>query len=122
MIPLIGGVFGGLLIVIIAFGCIIKNRNSRNKMKKLLERLFTHDELNREEAKSLMFEIADDKYNELQLASLLTIFRMRPISMEEFAGFRETKSAVLKIGNYGNVTGYVVPLEKHQMLKAKTRI
>jgi anthranilate phosphoribosyltransferase len=58
-------------------------------MKKLLERLFNHDELSRQEAKQLMFEIAEEKYNELQLASLLTVFRMRPISMEEFAGFRE---------------------------------
>jgi len=58
-------------------------------MKKLLERLFSHEELTRSEARSLMIEIAEEKFNELQLASLLTVFRMRPISMEEFAGFRE---------------------------------
>ena len=58
-------------------------------MKNLLENLFNHEELSRSEARSLMVEISEEKYNELQLASLLTIFRMRPISMEEFAGFRE---------------------------------
>ncbi|WP_235296778.1 anthranilate phosphoribosyltransferase [Portibacter marinus] len=58
-------------------------------MKKVLERLFNHEELSREEANVLMREIADEKYNEMQLASLLTIYRMRPISIAEFAGFRE---------------------------------
>ncbi len=57
-------------------------------MKKTLERLFRHEELSRTEAYDLMKEIAAEQYNEVQLASLLTVFRMRPISMEEFAGFR----------------------------------
>lgn len=71
-------------------------------MKKLLERLFNHDELSREEAKDLMFEIADEKYNELQLASLLTVFRMRPISMMEFAGFREALLDLMISVDYDN--------------------
>lgn len=57
-------------------------------MKKILERLFHHEELDRNAAHQLMVEIADGKYNDPQLAALLTVFRMRPISMEEFAGFR----------------------------------
>lgn len=57
-------------------------------MKKTLERLFRHEELTRSQAYDLMQEIAAEQYNEVQLASLLTVFRMRPISMEEFAGFR----------------------------------
>ncbi len=63
-------------------------------MKKLLERLFAHEELSRAEAKTLMFSIAAEEFNELQLASLLTVYRMRPISMEELAGFR---SALLEL-------------------------
>ncbi len=57
-------------------------------MKYTLEKLYTHEELTRKEAYNLMIEIAAEKFNEVQLASLLTVFRMRPISMEEFAGFR----------------------------------
>ena len=71
-------------------------------MKKLLERLFDHEELSRSEAHSLMIEIAAEKFNELQLASLLTVFRMRPISMEEFAGFR---SALLELMIHVNYEG-----------------
>ncbi|GLR19295.1 anthranilate phosphoribosyltransferase [Portibacter lacus] len=58
-------------------------------MKKVLERLYHHEELDRQESRNLMLEIAEEKYNELQLASLLTVFRMRPISFEEFSGFRD---------------------------------
>lgn len=58
-------------------------------MKKVLERLFNHEELSRSEAHSLMMEISAEKYDKMQLASLLTVYRMRPISIEEFAGFRE---------------------------------
>ena len=63
-------------------------------MKNTLERLFNHETLSRQEANKLMHEMAEENYNELLLASLLTVFRMRPISMEEFAGFR---SALLEL-------------------------
>lgn len=69
-------------------------------MKKLLERLFNHEELSRAEANSLMHEIAGEKYNELELASLLTVFRMRPISMEEFSGFRSALLDLMIPVNY----------------------
>jgi anthranilate phosphoribosyltransferase len=73
-------------------------------MKKLLERLFNHDELTRQEARNLMFEIADEKYNEVQLASLLTVFRMRPINMNEFAGFREALLELMIAVPYDNAS------------------
>ncbi|MCL4107326.1 UNVERIFIED_CONTAM: hypothetical protein GTU68_067237 [Idotea baltica] len=71
-------------------------------MKKILERLYHHEELDRKEARQLMLEIAEEKYNELQLASLLTIFRMRPISFEEFSGFRDAIQERMITVDYDN--------------------
>jgi len=58
-------------------------------MKKLLEKLYNHETLQREDTHRLMLEIAQGKYNEASLASFLTVFRMRPILPEELMGFRD---------------------------------
>lgn len=58
-------------------------------MKEILKRLFNHEELTREEACSLMKNITGEKYNNTQIASLLTVFQMRGITVEELIGFRE---------------------------------
>lgn len=57
-------------------------------MKELLKRLFNHEELSREEACQLLQDITADRYNEIQIASLLTVFQMRGIKVEELIGFR----------------------------------
>lgn len=57
-------------------------------MKKLLKRLFNHEELSREEACQLLQDITAGRYNEIQIASLLTVFQMRGIKVEELIGFR----------------------------------
>ena len=36
-----------------------------------------------------MLEIATSKYNEAHLASFMTVFMMRPITVDELSGFRE---------------------------------
>ena len=41
-------------------------------MKEILKRLFNHEELTREEACSLMKNITGEKYNNTQIASLLS--------------------------------------------------
>ena len=58
-------------------------------MKEILKRLFNHEELTREEACTLMKNITGEKYNNTQIASLLTVFQMRGITVEELIGFRE---------------------------------
>ena len=58
-------------------------------MKEILKRLFNHEELTREEACSLMKNITGEKYNNTQIVSLLTVFQMRGITVEELIGFRE---------------------------------
>lgn len=57
-------------------------------MKQLLYRLFEHQYLGQDEATQLLQNIAAGKYNEAQVASLITVFLMRSISVEEIVGFR----------------------------------
>lgn len=59
------------------------------KMKNILNKLFEQERLSKDEAKNVLIQIAAEKYNASQLASFLTVFMMRPISVDELAGFRE---------------------------------
>ncbi|MDR3119576.1 MAG: anthranilate phosphoribosyltransferase [Mediterranea sp.] len=58
-------------------------------MKQILYKLFEHQYLGREEAREILQNIALGKYNDAQVASLLTVFLMRNISVEELCGFRD---------------------------------
>lgn len=58
-------------------------------MKEVLTRLYNHEELTREEAKELMLNMTKGMYNDSQIASLLTVFQMRGIKVDEIIGFRE---------------------------------
>ena len=58
-------------------------------MKEDLEYLFEHKTLTRERAKGLLVNIAEGSYNGSQLASFLTVFIMRSITVEELSGFRD---------------------------------
>lgn len=58
-------------------------------MKQILYNLFEHRNLSKEEARILLHNIAEGQYNDAQIASLLTVFLMRNISIGELGGFRE---------------------------------
>lgn len=58
-------------------------------MKETLIRLFAHEELSHDEACGLMKGITQGKYNETQIAALLTVFQMRGVKVRELTGFRE---------------------------------
>ncbi|MDI1256915.1 MAG: anthranilate phosphoribosyltransferase [Flavobacterium sp.] len=58
-------------------------------MKTILESLFKHKTLTKDEAKQVLTDIALAKYNPTQIASFLTVFIMRNITLEELRGFRE---------------------------------
>ncbi|MDR0938163.1 MAG: anthranilate phosphoribosyltransferase [Mediterranea sp.] len=58
-------------------------------MKNILYKLFEHRYLDREEARTVLQNIARGKYNDAQVASLITVFLMRNISVEELCGFRD---------------------------------
>ena len=44
-------------------------------MKQILYKLFEHQYLGRDEARTILQNIAQGKYNDVQVASLITVFR-----------------------------------------------
>lgn len=58
-------------------------------MKQILYKLFEHRYLGRTEALDILQNIVQGKYNDAQIASLITVFLMRNISVEELTGFRD---------------------------------
>lgn len=58
-------------------------------MKKTLNKLYNHERLSKSEAKDVLKDIAAEKFNHAHLASFMTVFMMRPITVEELSGFRE---------------------------------
>jgi anthranilate phosphoribosyltransferase len=58
-------------------------------MKNILNKLFEQQQLTKAEAKEVLIQMANEKYNASQMASFLTVYLMRPISVKELAGFRE---------------------------------
>jgi anthranilate phosphoribosyltransferase len=58
-------------------------------MKEILQRLTSHLTLDREEARIILKKIAAGEYNTAQIASFLTVYMMRMITVHELAGFRD---------------------------------
>ena len=57
-------------------------------MKTVLNRLINHEQLSKAEARQIIINIADNQYSPSQIASFLTVYMMRSISLEELEGFR----------------------------------
>jgi|SRR5690554_791354 len=58
-------------------------------MKDILNKLFTYKTLTKEEAKKILLEISQQKHNHIQIASFLTVFSMRSVTVDEMTGFIE---------------------------------
>ena len=58
-------------------------------MRQILNDLYQHKRLSKSEAKQILIDIASEKYNDAHLASFMTVFMMRPITVDELSGFRE---------------------------------
>lgn len=58
-------------------------------MKEILQYLFNHHTLSKPEAKAMMIEIAQNKFNDTEVAAFISVFLMRNITLEELQGFRE---------------------------------
>lgn len=72
-------------------------------MKDILYRMFEHGNLSREEARNIMSNIADGKYNDSQLAAFMTVFLMRSITTDELTGFRDAILERRLPVNFGDV-------------------
>ena len=67
-------------------------------MKEILNELYQHKRLSKSEAKKVLIDIASEKYNDAHLASFMTVFMMRPITVNELSGFREAlKELAIKV-------------------------
>lgn len=58
-------------------------------MKKILQLLFEHKFLSREQAKEVLLNISKGQYNESEITAFITVFMMRSITIAELQGFRD---------------------------------
>ena len=58
-------------------------------MKKILQFLFEHKTLSREQAKDVLVNISKGMYNENEVTSFVTVYLMRSITIPELQGFRD---------------------------------
>ena len=74
-------------------------------MKKILQFLFEHKTLQRDEAKEVMLNMARGIYNETEIAAFITVYLMRSITIEELQGFRD---GLLELCTQVDLQGYQV--------------
>ncbi len=58
-------------------------------MKKILQHLFEHKTLDRNAAKEVLINISKEAYSDAEIASFMTVFLMRSITIPELLGFRD---------------------------------
>ncbi len=58
-------------------------------MKQVLNDLFDHKFLDKARAKQVLVQLAQGEYNNSQVASFMTVFLMRSITVQELEGFRD---------------------------------
>jgi anthranilate phosphoribosyltransferase len=58
-------------------------------MKKILQHLFEHKTLTRQQAKDVLVNIAKNSYNETEITALITVYLMRSITIDELQGFKD---------------------------------
>jgi len=58
-------------------------------MKTVLNELIDHQSLTKEEARQVLIELTSGKYNPSQMASFITVYMMRNITVDELQGFRD---------------------------------
>jgi anthranilate phosphoribosyltransferase len=58
-------------------------------MKKILQYLFEHKTLPRQQAKDVLIRISRGEFNDSELAAFITVYLMRSITIDELQGFRD---------------------------------
>ncbi len=58
-------------------------------MKQILNHLFEHKKLSREEARQTLLELGRGAFNEHELSAFMTVYLMRSITIQELLGFRD---------------------------------
>src|SRR5690554_3809285 len=57
-------------------------------LQHTLTRLFNYNTLSREEAKKILINITSENYSQSEVVAFLSVFMMRPVTVEELSGFR----------------------------------
>ncbi len=68
-------------------------------MKNTLEYLFEGNTLTRADARQSLLEVGKGMHSEVEFASFLTVFKMRPITSDELAGFRDAMAELCLVTN-----------------------
>ncbi|HVS97838.1 MAG TPA: anthranilate phosphoribosyltransferase [Puia sp.] len=58
-------------------------------MKKILQYLFEHKTLPRQQARDVLIRISRGEFNDSELAAFITVYLMRSITIDELQGFRD---------------------------------
>src|SRR3989440_12033642 len=72
-------------------------------MRKVLQHLFEHKTLTRDQAKEVLLNISKSVYNETEITAFITVFLMRSITIQELQGFRD---ALLELCVRVDLDGY----------------
>ncbi|MCO6429319.1 MAG: anthranilate phosphoribosyltransferase [Deltaproteobacteria bacterium] len=75
-------------------------------MRDLLERLFAHQTLSREEAREALANLFQGSLSAAQAAAFLAVFRMRPLAVAELVGFRDAmmeRAVRVDLGDIGAI-------------------
>jgi anthranilate phosphoribosyltransferase len=72
-------------------------------MKKILQSLFEHKTLGREQSREILTNIAKGVYNDSEITAFITVFLMRSITIDELQGFRD---ALLELCVRVNLNGH----------------
>ncbi len=71
-------------------------------MKEVLQYLFEYKTLSRKRACDVLVEISEGRYSDAEIASFVTVFLMRSITIEEMTGFRD---ALIKLCHHVDLEG-----------------
>jgi anthranilate phosphoribosyltransferase len=72
-------------------------------MKDTLQYLFDHKTLGKEDAKLILRNMAEGKYNDPEIAAFISVYLMRSITVEELSGFRD---ALLELCTPVDLSGF----------------
>ncbi len=71
-------------------------------MKKILQHLFEHKTLTKQQAKEVLINISKSQYNEHEVTAFMTVYLMRSITIDELTGFRDALLELCVAADLGN--------------------
>ena len=88
-------------------------------MKKILQYLFEHKTLSREQAKDVLVNIGKGIYNEHEITAFMTAYLMRSITIDELQGFRDALLELCVPVDFTELIFIKLLLERSQVKVAK---